>query len=155
MWKSTLKATVDLAELITHAQFLAKETWLRHWLKVKHTAVVTEPSKNTSHITHLPLLTWNNSAQLGASLWKGVEDKVNTANELPSLLWRGHIRGSLLMQDGAAWTGAHLLGIKQRATVSNAINAYSLMGPKFITGSSDKPIIHSLMCVNMCPAELS
>lgn len=45
------------------------------------------------------------------------------ANELPFSLWRGHIRGSLLMQDGEACTIAHLLGIKQRATVSSAINA--------------------------------
>lgn len=35
------------------------------------------------------------------------------ANELPSSLLRGHVRGSLLMQDGEACIDAHLLGIKQ------------------------------------------
>lgn len=65
--------------------------------------IVSETVKNTRHTTHLTLLTKNNSAQLGVFIYKEFQYKVNTVDEFPSFPWRGHVQGSLAMQDGKAW----------------------------------------------------
>lgn len=78
--------------------FRSSDAW-----KLTDEIIVPETVKNTSHTKHLTLLTKNNSAQLGVFIYKEFQYKVNMVNEFPFFPWRGHVQGSLAMQDGKAW----------------------------------------------------